>query len=73
MTLSRKTLVTIYKSVVRPLLDYADIIHDKPCNESFKGTFEAVQYNTYLAITGAMANFLGTSLSQTWFRDPERS
>ena len=61
MTLSRKTLVTIYKSFVRPLLDYADIIYDKPCNETLKGKLEAVHYNAYLAITGAIR---GTSLER---------
>ena len=30
MTLSRKSLLTIYKSFVRHILDYADIICDKP-------------------------------------------
>ena len=34
--LSRKSLLTIYKSVGRPNLDYADIIYDKPLNESLK-------------------------------------
>ena len=28
--LSQKTLLTIYVSFVRPSLDYADIIYDKP-------------------------------------------
>ena len=28
--LSQKTLLTIYVSFVRPNLDYADIIYDKP-------------------------------------------
>ena len=54
VTLSRKSLLTIYKSFVRPLLDYADIIYDKPYNESFKEKLEAVQYNACLAITGAI-------------------
>ena len=45
MRLSRRSLLTIYKSFVRPLLDYADIIYDKPYNESFKEKLEAVQYN----------------------------
>ena len=49
MTLSRKSLLTIYKSFVRPLLDCADIIYDKPYNESFKEKLEAVQYNACLA------------------------
>ena len=53
-TISRKSLLTICKSFVRPLLDYADIIYDKPYNESFKEKLEAVQYNACLAITGAI-------------------
>ena len=51
LILSRKSLLTIYKSFVRPNLDYADIIYDKPFNESFKIKIEMVQYKT--AITGA--------------------
>ena len=48
--LSRKTLLTIYKSFVRPNLDYADIIYDKPFNESFKTKIEMIQYRVALAI-----------------------
>ena len=36
LTLSRKSLLTIYKSFVRPILDYTEIIYDKSFNESFK-------------------------------------
>ena len=50
--LSRKSLLTIYKSFVRPNLDHADIIYDKPLNESFKKKIEMVQYNATLAIKG---------------------
>ena len=32
--LSRKNLLTIYKSFIRPNLDYADTTYDKPLNES---------------------------------------
>ena len=32
LILSRKSLLTIYKSFFRPNLDYADIINDKPLN-----------------------------------------
>ena len=35
LTLSRTNLLTIYKIFVRPNLDYADIIYDKPLTESF--------------------------------------
>ena len=30
LILSRNSLITIYKTFVRPILDYADIIYDKP-------------------------------------------
>ena len=58
LTLSRKTLLAIYKSFVRPNLDYADILYDKPLNEAFKNKLEMVQYHAALVITGA---FKGTS------------
>ena len=31
----RKSLLTIYKSFIRPHLDYCDVIYDQPNNESF--------------------------------------
>ena len=52
--LSKKSLLTIYKSFVRPNLDYADIIYGKPLNDSFKKEIEMVQYNAALIITGAI-------------------
>ena len=42
--LSRKTLLTVCKFFVRPNLDYADIIYDKPFSESFKIKIEMIQY-----------------------------
>ena len=56
--LSRKSLLTIYKSFVRPNLDYAVITYDKPLNEFLKRKIEMVQYNAGLVITGT---FKGTS------------
>ena len=35
-------------------LDYADIIYDKPFNDSFKEKLEKVQYSAALIITGAI-------------------
>ena len=52
--LPRKSLTTIYKSFVRPHLDYGDLIYDQPNNESFCQEIESVQYNASLAITGAI-------------------
>ena len=50
----RDTLLTIYKSFIRPHLDYCDFIYNKPYNESFTETIESIQYNAALAITGAI-------------------
>ena len=33
--LPRNSLLTTYKSFIRPLLDYADVIYDQPSNASF--------------------------------------
>ena len=50
--LPRESLVTIYKSFVRPHINYGDIIYDQPNNDSFCDMIERVQYNAALAITG---------------------
>ena len=53
-SLPRNSLITIYKSFLRPLIAYGDIIYDQPNNESFCEKIAAVQYKAALAITGAM-------------------
>ena len=53
-TLPRLPLLTIYKSFVRPHLDYGDIIYDQAYNVSFHQKLESIQYNSALAITGAI-------------------
>ena len=57
-TLSRSTLLTIYKAFIRPHLDYGDTIYDQAYNDSFHKKLESVQYNAALAITGTIT---GTS------------
>ena len=52
--LDRKTLLAIYKSHIRPHLDYGDIIYDRPNIDTFVSKLESVQYNACLAITGAI-------------------
>ena len=52
--LPRSSLITIYKSFVRPNLDYGDVIYDQPSNQTFSDKIESVQYNAALAITGAI-------------------
>ena len=50
--LPRKSLITVYKSFVRPHLDYGDIIYDQAYKASFHSKLESIQYNATLAITG---------------------
>ena len=50
----RDSLVTIYKSLIRPHLDYADIIFDKPRNATFSSRIESAQGNAFLSITGTI-------------------
>ena len=57
------SLVIIYKSFVRPQLDYGDIIYDQPNNGSFTQKIERTQYNAALAITGAIK---GTSQNKLY-------
>ena len=49
-----KSLLTIYKSFIRPHLDYGDMIYDQSYNTSFHQRLEPLQYNAALAITGAI-------------------
>ena len=53
-TLPRNSLLTTYKSFIRPHLDYCDIIYGQPNNESFYTKIECIQYNAALATTGAI-------------------
>ena len=64
--LPRKSLLTIYKSFVRPHLDYGDIIYDNPENETLINKLEKVQYETCLAITGAFQGTSRESLQENW-------
>ena len=45
---------TLYKSFVRPNLDYGNIIYDQTSNESFCNKLETVQYNAALVTTGSI-------------------
>ena len=52
--LPRYSLLTIYKSFIRPHLDYDDIIYGQPNNQDFINKLKVVQYNAALAITRAI-------------------
>ena len=76
--LTRQSLLTIYKSFIRPHLDYGDVVYDQPHNETFCSKLESVQYNAALAITGAIRGTSQTKLyvelgfeflkARRWFR-----
>ena len=53
-SLPRSALITIYKSFIRPHIDYGDIVYDQSYNDSFHEKLELIQYNASLAITGAI-------------------
>ena len=52
--LPRHSLITLYKSLIRPHLDYADIIYDQLNNLNLCNKIETCQYNAALAIPGAI-------------------
>ena len=57
---SRDTLMKLNKSLIRPLMEYADVIWDG-CNEDDSELIESVQYETARMVTDAMR---GTSRSR---------
>ena len=63
-TLPRTSLITIFKSLIRLLLDYGDIIYDWAYNTSFHQNIESIRYNAALAITGAVRGTFTEKLYQ---------
>ena len=51
---SHHSLITIYKSFVKPHVDFDDIIYDQPNNETSTQKIERIQYNDTLAIIGTI-------------------
>ena len=49
--LPRAPLITIYKSFIRPHLDYGDMIYDQTFYMSFQQKIETIQYNAALRHT----------------------
>ena len=61
--LTRHSLLTFYKSFIRPHLDYGNIIYDQPNNQALSNKLEVVEYNAALAITGVIR---GTSKTKVY-------
>ena len=53
-SLPRKSLITIYKAFLSPLIDYGDIIYYQQKTECFCEKLESIQYRAALAIADAM-------------------
>ena len=78
LILPRHSLITIYKTFIRPHLDYGDVIYDRAFNESFHQRLESIQYNAAIVITGTIRGTsseklfqelgLETLKSRRWFR-----
>ena len=52
--LPRHSLLTIYKTFIRPHLHYGDVIYDRAFNEPFYQRLESIQYNATIVITGTI-------------------
>ena len=78
LILLRHSLITIYKTFIRPHLDYGDVIYDHAFNESFHQRLESIQSNAAITITGTIRGTsseklleelgLETLKSRRWFR-----
>ena len=67
---SRAPLITMYKSFIRPHLDYDDMIYDQTFNMTFQQKMETIQYNAVLAITGVIrGSLLGKTITRIRFGD----
>ena len=62
--LLRQSLVTVYKTFIRPHLGYGDIIYDQTYSEIFHQKMELIQYNVALVITGAIRGTFREKLYQ---------
>ena len=47
-------ILTIYKSFIRPHIEYGDILYNKKNNENLQSKIEKVQYRACVATTGAI-------------------
>ena len=56
ITFLRDALLAIYRSFIRPHLDYADIVYDKSSNDSFPQKIENIQYRSCLTYWGYSRN-----------------
>ena len=68
--LPRFAILTIYKTFIRPHLNYSGIIYDQVYNASFHQKLEQLEYNACLAITGAIRGTSKEKLYEELFSSP---
>ena len=68
--LLREALVTIFKTFVRPHLNYGDVLYDQAFNSAFRNKLELIQYTACLIMTGAIRGTWCKILSRIRFRIP---
>ena len=59
--LGRKSLMLVYKTMIRPIMEYACIIFDN-CNANDRDLLESVQYDAARVCLGALCNTSKTKL-----------
>ena len=64
LLLPRQSPVTIYKSFIRPHLDYGDVIHDWASNKSFHQSLESLEYSAAITLTEAIRGTSSEKLFQ---------
>ena len=57
-------LLAVYRSFVRPDLDYGDVIYDQAENESVSSKIERVQHNVSLTVAGTIIGISQEKLCQ---------
>ena len=67
-TLPRPSLLTIYKSFIRPHLDYGDDTYDQVYIASFQQKVESIQYNAVLVIQELHVEHLKESVLRAMLR-----
>ena len=72
-SLPRQSLITVYKSFIRPNLDYGGVISDRAFNELFHKNIESFQYNSDVAITGVIRGTFSENLFQELCFEPLKS
>ena len=57
----RETLISLYKSLIRPVMEYCDIIRDN-CHDSASCLLESIQYESARLVSGPMEGTIRTDI-----------